>query len=156
MAGRSLDGFLTPAWPTWLGGGLAAFFVAFFGNLEGFLELLYAHGVGSAAFWQRLAVWGLTQPHQSPFWYPSEAQDNWWWFRAEPGRAGLSVWEHPPQNYNTINEFPFFSFLLGDLHPHLLALPYAFVCLAFALSFLRTPGDFRPERVAAANLRRRL
>jgi len=32
----------------------------------------------------------------------------------------------------TINEFPFFSFLLGDLHPHLMALPYTIVAVALA------------------------
>src|SRR5262249_37592418 len=57
----------------------------------------------------------------------------------------------PPEGYNTITEFPFFSFLLGDLHPHLLALPFAFVCLAYALSFMRDARDFpfsRPREVA--------
>ncbi|HLZ09985.1 MAG TPA: DUF2298 domain-containing protein, partial [Chloroflexota bacterium] len=39
-------------------------------------------------------------------------------------------------------EFPFFSFLLGDLHPHVLALPFAFVCLGFALNFLRSTDEF--------------
>ncbi len=32
----------------------------------------------------------------------------------------------------TINEFPFFSFLLGDLHPHLMALPYSLVAIGLA------------------------
>ncbi len=32
-----------------------------------------------------------------------------------------------------IDEFPFFSFLLGDNHPHVLALP--FVLLAIGLAF---------------------
>lgn len=32
----------------------------------------------------------------------------------------------------TINEFPFFSFLLGDLHPHVMALPYTLVAIGIA------------------------
>ena len=32
----------------------------------------------------------------------------------------------------TINEFPYFSFLLGDLHPHVMALPYTLVAIGLA------------------------
>ncbi len=34
---------------------------------------------------------------------------------------------------DTINEFPSFSFILGDLHAHVLALPFTVLALAFAL-----------------------
>jgi len=33
-----------------------------------------------------------------------------------------------------IDEFPFFSFLLGDMHPHVLSLPFAFLAVTFALN----------------------
>ena len=38
---------------------------------------------------------------------------------------------------DTINEFPAFSWLLGDLHAHLLAVPFTLVALAFGLQWLR-------------------
>jgi YYY domain-containing protein len=60
--------------------------------------------------------------------------------------AGAREWleaADPPGDYDwfapsrvipgTINEFPWFSFLLGDLHAHVLALPFTVVALAFAL-----------------------
>ncbi len=60
--------------------------------------------------------------------------------------AGVRTWLHadnPPHDYmwfepsrvipNTINEFPSFSFILGDLHAHVLALPFTVLALAFAL-----------------------
>jgi YYY domain-containing protein len=70
--------------------------------------------------------------------------------------AGVRAWikaVDPPKDYawfdpsrvipNTINEFPSFSFLLGDLHAHVLALPFTVLALAFALQIaLRGPrGD---------------
>ena len=33
-----------------------------------------------------------------------------------------------------INEFPFFSFLLGDLHPHFIVLPWALLVVAISLA----------------------
>ena len=45
---------------------------------------------------------------------------------------------------NTITEFPSFSFLLGDLHPHVTALPFTVLTLALAVSlFLRVRDDWR-------------
>jgi YYY domain-containing protein len=60
--------------------------------------------------------------------------------------AGVKAWldaASPPGSYdwfapsrvipNTIDEFPWFSFLLGDLHAHVLALPFVVVALGFAI-----------------------
>src|SRR5215213_3799235 len=60
--------------------------------------------------------------------------------------AGAREWlqaERPPGDYDwfgasrvipdTINEFPSFSFTLGDLHAHVLAIPFTLLALAFAL-----------------------
>lgn len=42
-----------------------------------------------------------------------------------------------------IAEFPYFSFLYGDLHPHILAMPMLFVALAWMLSVLSASGRRR-------------
>lgn len=60
---------------------------------------------------------------------------SWWW----PSRA---VWDDlrgaDGQDYRiyTITEFPLFSFMLGDLHPHVLSLPWTLLAMAFALNLL--------------------
>ena len=116
-------------------GALGALLVLGIANLEGALELVRAHGGGSQGFWTwvsikkgtgLLGVSPLNAPYQSATWYPSE---NWWWWRAT--RVIDTVVDGQSKDY-TITEFPFFSFLLGDLHPHLMALP--FVLLAIGLS----------------------
>ena len=44
---------------------------------------------------------------------------------------------------DTINEFPFFSFLLGDLHAHLLAIPFTLLAVALAVQLaLHGPRAF--------------
>jgi YYY domain-containing protein len=72
------------------------------------------------------------------------ADFNAWW----PSRA---VWDSLANEDGTlrqeyaITEFPFFSFLLGDLHPHVLSLPWSLLAVAAALNVTlrsRAP-DFR-------------
>ena len=43
------------------------------------------------------------------------------------------------QQSEVITEFPFFSFYLGDLHPHVLTLPFALLVVALALATLIRP-----------------
>ncbi|HEX9374512.1 MAG TPA: DUF2298 domain-containing protein, partial [Roseiflexaceae bacterium] len=67
---------------------------------------------------------------------------DWWW----PSR---SVWDSypvaddlasPRERRYTITEFPFFSFWLGDMHPHVMALPFGLLALALALQTIARPA----------------
>jgi YYY domain-containing protein len=79
--------------------------------------------------------------------------------------AGAKAWldaEGPPGGYDwfapsrviedTINEFPAFSFTLGDLHAHVLAIPFTLLALGFALQVALTGprGDVAWRSVAEA------
>ncbi len=72
----------------------------------------------------------------------AERTFGWWW---NPSRGTWDSSRDPsdPTKYYNITEFPMFSFLLGDMHPHVMALP--FVLLAFALA-LHTAVRAEPLR----------
>jgi YYY domain-containing protein len=101
---------------------------------------------------------GLRKPIDLPPTFPADEFDgdsrlvptdkvedfNAWW----PSRA---VWDdlqgpdEQSQRVYAITEFPVFSFLLGDLHPHVLSLPWSLLAVTVALNVLlrRTAPDFR-------------
>lgn len=83
-------------------GGLAAFLIAIAGNLKTPIELLRDASATWDAFW-----------FEGPGW--------------ESSRVVVDS-----NDAMTINEFPSFSFILGDLHPHVMALPFTIVCLFIA------------------------
>jgi YYY domain-containing protein len=105
--------------------GLASvFFVLIAGNLAGAQQWWrqateLTKGVGAQlanpwAFWLRRDLW---------------TQYDWW----APSRVvGAN---------DTINEFPAFSFILSDLHAHVLALPFAALAILVALNLLLSEGE---------------
>ncbi len=108
-------------------GLVAAVLLTIIGNLEGLLEFLAAHGAGGNGFWNWVDIKGLTSVGNSTTsWYPTE---HWWWWR-----AARIVSPDAPE---TITEFPFFSFLLGDLHPHVMAIPFGLLGIAAAVRLLQ-------------------
>lgn len=124
---------------------LGPLFVLIAGNLEAFLDVLHSQhlfwtsGNLTSPFWSWLDIQQLSEPPVGdPSWIP---QRFLWWWRAsrvvhDVNLVGASV--------EVIDEFPFFSFLLADNHPHLLAIPYTLTAIGFSLqTFLRgAPGPF--------------
>lgn len=111
-------------------------------NFEGVFEFLHARGIfwataadGSlqSPFWKWLNIQELTQAPIQPFsWWPNRPGGIIWWRASRV----LSDYNMSGNWLEIIDEFPFFSFLLSDLHPHVLALPFATLMLALALSIL--------------------
>jgi len=66
------------------------------------------------------------------------ANFNWW----NPSRALWDTSRDPgdPTKFYAITEFPFFSFWLGDMHPHVMALPFGLLALALALQTSARPA----------------
>jgi uncharacterized membrane protein len=114
-------------------GLLGALFVGFLGNLEGMVELAYHKSLVPLRWLQWLDIKQLTDNPPSG----NLTGGFWWWWHASrvihdwlPGLGGK------PIDFEVIDEFPFFSFLLGDMHPHVLALPFAILAVALALNLL--------------------
>lgn len=51
-----------------------------------------------------------------------------------------------PGEVQPITEFPFFTFLYGDLHAHMIALPLTLLALAWALSLVLPKSDFNESK----------
>jgi len=111
-----------------------AIFTVLLGNWQGFLEILYTRGwlpfslaawTGVPNFPGAAQVTGTFNP--GSFW-------GWGWrasrVLSDSTLSGQSI------DLNPITEFPAFSFLLGDNHPHVLALPYILLGAAIAFQVL--------------------
>ncbi len=128
---------------------LAPLFVLISGNLGGFLEVLHskyifwttnADGFWVSPFWTWIGLQDLEKPpFLEPSWMP---QRYLWWWRSSRVIRDLDL-NGLPLGLQSIDEFPFFTFLLADNHPHLLAMPFVLLVIAFAFQvFLqgqRTP-----------------
>jgi YYY domain-containing protein len=106
-------------------GLLTSFLVTIIGNLMGFLQLLAAFIflLSPSAFYQLYHLIASSPPSlELLFFTPS-----WYW-------ASSRVIP------NTINEFPFFSFLHGDLHPHMVSIAFQLLLLYLLLTFFISRG----------------
>jgi YYY domain-containing protein len=111
---------------------LAPLFLLIVSNAEGFLEVLHRHGLfwsGTSNFWTWLDIRDLNLPPAQPLgWIPERYL---WWWRAS---RVISDYDLNGTFHEIIDEFPFFSFLHADLHPHVLAIPFGLLAIAAALN----------------------
>jgi uncharacterized membrane protein len=126
---------------------LGPVFVLLVSNAEGFLHVLHTRGLfwrmdasGQlvSPFWKWLDLLDLNQPPAQPFsWVPTRF---WWWWRAS---RVIQDYDFSGGPREIINEFPVFSYLLADLHPHVLAMPFAFLAMALALNLFLSANPVR-------------
>ncbi len=116
----------------------APLFLLLVSNFGALLEVLYRYGIFwkkdstgqfSSSFWTWLDVKELNLPPAEPLGW--EVQRYLWWWRSSRLLQDYDMKHNPLE---VIDEFPFFSFLLGDLHPHVLAIPFTLLAIAVALN----------------------
>jgi YYY domain-containing protein len=119
--------------PMWslVGGLLSGVCVAFVGNLQVILEWLYAQGsnIDGLVRWVDVADFP-ENASQTGQWFISF--DGWWW-RSSRVIEDLDLLGN---HIEVIDEFPMFSYLLGDNHPHLLAMPFVLFVIGLAFNLL--------------------
>ena len=113
-------------------GGAAPVLVLLAGNLEGAMEFVHLQGWGGSGFWEWVGIKGLEGANTGSGAFP----DGGWWFRASRVIDTLSGGQS--LDY-TITEFPMFSFILGDLHAHVLGLPFVILGLGLCLNLFHSP-----------------
>ena len=131
----------------WVSGLLGGLVLALMGSLEGFLELAYIRAWLPPRVFDWLAIKNLGvasavcgeagSGYGTGGWVPSRFI--WWW------RGSRVITDIDPLSggcREVIHEFPFFSFMLADAHPHVMTLPYALLALALALAVMA--GGFDP------------
>jgi YYY domain-containing protein len=130
---------------------LGPIFVGIMGNLAGLVELLYALRLPpSAAFWRFIDLEDLEVLPQTVLW-PPDRWRHWWWWRGSRVIRDRFPAGHA-SDFQPIDEFPMFSFLLGDMHPHVLALPFVLLALGLALNILLQPERLNRTQLALYTL----
>ncbi len=123
---------------------LGPIYLLFVSNLEILLEMLHQAGVGwdintgSSPFWQWINIESLNHPPNPPL--TPVPQRFWWWWQASRVIQDIDLLGSVSA-LSPIDEFPAFSFVLGDLHPHVLVMPFVMLVIGLALNISQGAMD---------------
>jgi len=123
-------------------------FLLFISNLEGVLEVLHQAGVGwdltsgTSRLWQWINIKSLLNAPSEPL--ALTPQRFWWWWQASRGLQDIDLVGNV-SGLSPIDEFPAFSFVLGDLHPHVLVMPFVMMVVGLALNVFRGGMDMEKK-----------
>ena len=122
-------------------GLLAAGFLLILGSYQTpLVEIPYFSGTASDAY---LEFWDVNQ-RRDPVAVSADGPAEWgywWWFRSARAISDRNINDGHSE---VIAEFPMFSFVLGDSHPHVMALPFVLLAMGLALNVLLSRQ--RPDR----------
>jgi uncharacterized membrane protein len=119
-------------WRPPLFGVAGGLFLVVMGNLTWVFVFLSSYHVGGQTFYDWIDIEGLGPKEARHAWFPSE-------FFGFFGASRIYPLSQADDAARVITEFPMFSFVLGDLHPHVMALPFVLIAVALALTLYRSP-----------------
>jgi YYY domain-containing protein len=148
--------------PVLWAGTLAAVFVLLLGNFQfALVELPYQSRAASEAY---MDFWGVQNRSYDDYGFPNPFADDarefpefeltnfntwtsstWWWFRASRVLTDYNLDGTVAGHAQPISEFPAFSFVLSDVHPHVLSLPFVLLMMGLALNIVlhsRAPNRY--------------
>lgn len=113
---------------------IGVLFVTFMSNFEMlFVEVPYRSNSASADYLSFWSVNDRQEPRTGEASLDPSTWGYWWWW---PASRVVSDRTLDNAHSEVIDEFPAFSFVLGDNHPHVLVLPFVLLALGTALSLL--------------------
>ena len=124
---------------------LAPLFLALLGNLAGFGQLIRSFSrVSRSGFESEIPGMQKAVHAVSGFWHV---------LTSDVSLPGYDFWAPSRVIPHTINEFPFWSFMYADLHPHMIGIPFSLFFLALTLTLLNSYQlDWRRNRLYVALL----
>lgn len=108
-------------------------------NWHGVFDIAHERGLFSASanveasqanFWSDLDLRDLEEPPTTSDWVPERT---WQWWAAS---RTVKDFRLQGEGMEVIDEFPFFTYLLSDIHPHLLGMPFVIIAIAQAFNAL--------------------
>ncbi|MEL7645925.1 MAG: DUF2298 domain-containing protein, partial [Anaerolineaceae bacterium] len=108
-------------------------------NWHGFLDVLHARGLFyttaadgslSSTFWDWLNLKEISGVSPVSSWFPVRWGGVQWWGASRV----VQDFQLNGGALEVIDEFPYFSYLLSDIHPHVLGMPFVLAAIAQALN----------------------
>ncbi len=111
--------------------GVAGLFaLQVFGNLHGALQVLGIQWKQGFSWWEPTRLIKDVAKN-------GEFLNRWWWSASDASLAAAGLGADAARD-GLISEFPVFSFIHGDLHPHFSALPLTLLLLALGLNLVKS------------------
>ncbi len=130
---------------------IAPIMLLFVSNWFGVLDVAHSRGIAwnnangelvQSDFWTGLNISELNNPPREISWVPNRGGWSWWQASRVLKDTSLSG-----NSIEVIDEFPQFTFLLSDIHPHMLSMPFVLLAIAQALNAIKGGWSANSESV---------